>query len=258
MLLGALADRGAAGDRDTAETLLAECHELADLLDPQIGPLPAWMALADAEHARATGAGDAVQRWATAVGRCDELSLVHHAADARYRLAQALLDHDRRDEAVAPLRAAAAVARNLGATPLERDVVDLARRARIDLGDQRPSDDGGDGLGLTPPRDRGAGVAGRGPFEPRDRRAAVHQPQDRLRARLQHPAQARGRQPRRGRRARPPTWPHQVAIGPDPTTPTTPLNRSVTACPQPRIGSDHRLVTGGITRRRDNACELNG
>ena len=149
LLLGALADRGAAGERDTAETLLAECHEVVDLLDPHVGPLPAWVALAEAEHARATGAADAVERWATAVERCDELSLVYHAADARYRLAEALLDHDRRDEATAPLRAAAAVARNLGATPLEHNVVDLARRARIDLGDQRPAKDPGESLGLT-------------------------------------------------------------------------------------------------------------
>ena len=149
LLLGALADRvPPRQDRqETAETLLAECHELADRLDPQIGPLSAWVALAEAGHARATGAADAVERWATAVERCDELSLVYHTADARYRLAQALLDHDRRDEAAAPLRVAAAVARELGAAPLERDVVDLARRARIDLGDERPSDDTDDRLG---------------------------------------------------------------------------------------------------------------
>ena len=152
MLLGALADRvpSRRDGHETAEALLAECHEVADLLDPQIGALPAWLALAEAEHARATGAADAVERWATAVERCDELSLVYHAADARYRLAEALLAEDRRDEATAPLRAAAAVARNLGAAPLERDVVDLARRAHIDLDDQRPADAPGDGLGLTP------------------------------------------------------------------------------------------------------------
>ena len=157
MLLGALADRvpPRQDHKETAETLLAECHEVADRLDPQIGALPAWVALAEAEHARATGATDAVERWANAVERCDELSLVYHAADARYRLAEALLAQDRRDEATAPLRAAAAVARKLGATPLERDVVDLARRARIDLGEAQPTDDPpadgpGDGLGLTP------------------------------------------------------------------------------------------------------------
>ena len=149
MLLGALADRGPGGERDAAKTLLAECHEVADRLDPQDRALPAWMALAEAEHARATGAADAVERWAAAVERSDELPLVYHAADARYQLAQALIAEDRRDEAAAPLRAAAAVARKLGAVPLERNVVDLARRARIDLGDERSADGRGDGLGLT-------------------------------------------------------------------------------------------------------------
>ena len=151
-LLGALADRvPPRQDRqDTAETLLAECHEVTDRLDPQLGALPAWVALAEAEYTRATGAAEAVERWTEAVERCDELSLVYHAADARCRLAEALLAQDRRDEARAPLRAAAAVARKLGAAPLERYVVDLARRARIDLDDHPPVDETGDGLGLTP------------------------------------------------------------------------------------------------------------
>ena len=157
MLLGALADRvPPRQDRqETAETLLAECREVADRLDPQTGALPAWVALAEAEYARATGDGEAVERWATAVERCDELSLVYHAADARYWLAEALLADDRRDEATAPLQAAVTVARELGAAALERNVVDLARRGRIDLGDAQPTDDPpaegrGDGLGLSP------------------------------------------------------------------------------------------------------------
>ena len=42
----------------------------------------------------------------------------------------------------------------------------------------------------------------RGPLQRRDRQAAVHQRQDRLGARLQHPRQARRRRPHRGRRDR--------------------------------------------------------
>ena len=152
MLLGALAERTSPrkDGHETAETLLAECHEVANQLDPQVGPLPAWLALAEAEYARVTDAADAVERWATAVERCDQLPLVYHAADARYRLAEALLAQDRHNEAAAPLRAAAAVAQRLSAAPLERNVVDLARRARLDLGGDRPSDDIDDRLGLTP------------------------------------------------------------------------------------------------------------
>ena len=148
MLLGALADRGEAGEREIADRLLAECREVAEHLDPQIGPLPAWLALAEAEHARPTGADAAAERWAVAVERCERVALVYYAAYARYRLGEALLAEDRREEAEAPLRAAATVASELGATPLERDVTDLAHRARVELGDERPAE--GDDHGLTP------------------------------------------------------------------------------------------------------------
>src|SRR6185437_4392581 len=45
------------------------------------------------------------------------------------------------------------------------------------------------------------------PQQPRDRRRAVHLGQDRQRARVQHPRQARRDQPRRGRGRRPPPPP---------------------------------------------------
>ena len=54
------------------------------------------------------------------------------------------------------------------------------------------------------PRARGAGPDRRGPDEPRDRRAALHQPEDRRRPRRQHPREARRLRPRRGRRGRDP------------------------------------------------------
>ena len=51
----------------------------------------------------------------------------------------------------------------------------------------------------------GGAAAGRGrTWQPRDRRRAVHLAQDRQRARVQHPRQARRRLPRRGRRHRAP------------------------------------------------------
>jgi DNA-binding NarL/FixJ family response regulator len=64
---------------------------------------------------------------------CDEHGLAPHAAYARYRLAQARLAAGTRAQARQPLRDAHGVARRLRAAPLERDLVDLARRARIDL-----------------------------------------------------------------------------------------------------------------------------
>src|SRR6185437_4851413 len=58
----------------------------------------------------------------------------------------------------------------------------------------------------------GAGAGGRGPHQPADRGGAVYQRQDRQRARVQHPRQARRRQPRRGSGYRPPPRPHRLAV----------------------------------------------
>ncbi len=59
-------------------------------------------------------------------------------------------------------------------------------------------------LGADRPRARGAGARRPGPQQRRDRGPAVHQRQDRVGARLEHPGQARGVQPHRGGRDRPP------------------------------------------------------
>ena len=55
-----------------------------------------------------------------------------------------------------------------------------------------------------PARDRDPGAGRRGSLQRRDRQAAVHQRQDGLGARLQHPRQARRLRPHRGRRDRAP------------------------------------------------------
>ena len=57
------------------------------------------------------------------------------------------------------------------------------------------------------PRTRGAAPAGPRPVQPRDRHGAVHHPEDRQRARLQHPRQARRREPHGSRRHRLPRRP---------------------------------------------------
>ena len=55
----------------------------------------------------------------------------------------------------------------------------------------------------------------RGPLQRRDRQAAVHQRQDRLGARVQHPGQARCLRPDRGRRHRPPPRPARLTPSTD-------------------------------------------
>jgi hypothetical protein len=62
-----------------------------------------------------------------------------------------------------------------------------------------------------PTRGRGPRTRGRRSHQPVDRRAALHQFEDRQRSRVQHPAQARGHQPRRSRRASTPARPHLSA-----------------------------------------------
>jgi hypothetical protein len=129
--------------------VLADCHQIADRVPATLPPLPVWLALAEAEHARLTAAADTAERWATATARCDQLALVHHGAYARFRHAQALLDRGSRAQVNQLLLDAHAQADALGAVPLRNDVVALARRANIDLGTKRAATPA-EQLGLTP------------------------------------------------------------------------------------------------------------
>jgi DNA-binding CsgD family transcriptional regulator len=150
LMLRVLADQLAAGrgDPTLTDTVLTECRQLAAPLPSTFRLVPVWLSLAEAEHARASSAPDAVKRWTTATARCDEHSLAPHGAYTRYRLAQAQLSSGSRGQTKQLLRDAHAVARRLRAAPLERDLVELARRARIDL-DERPAATPAQQLGLT-------------------------------------------------------------------------------------------------------------
>jgi DNA-binding CsgD family transcriptional regulator/tetratricopeptide (TPR) repeat protein len=138
-----------ADDPALADTVLAECHDLASEPGAGSGLTAAWTALAEAEHARCLDVPDRDERWTAAIARCGGFGMIYYAAYARYRLAQTRLDAETRDDVPDLLRSAHAVARELGARPLLEDVVALARRARIDLATKSatPPDDG---LGLTP------------------------------------------------------------------------------------------------------------
>ena len=93
------------------------------------------------------------------------------------------------------LRRAAELADQLGARPLAEEIGLFARNARLALGRPRrqprraaPAGPHGQGVRGAPPRRRRA-------VEPGDRRRAVYLRQDRQRARLEHPGQARREQP---------------------------------------------------------------
>ena len=151
VVLRALADRAAPepDDRARGDAVLADCHQIADRVPATLPPLPVWLALAEAEHARLTAADDTAERWATATAHCDQLALVHHGAYARFRHAHAILDRGSRTQVNQLLLDAHAQADALGAVPLRNDVVALARRSNIDLGTKRAATPA-EQLGLTP------------------------------------------------------------------------------------------------------------
>jgi DNA-binding CsgD family transcriptional regulator len=111
-------------------------------------PLRAFVRQAAAERLRLEGRADA-GAWVAAIEAYDNLGYIYDAATCRLRLAETILaSGGGREEAAAPLRAAAEIALRLRAEPLHAAVTGLAGRARIDLG--TPADGGDDlGVGLT-------------------------------------------------------------------------------------------------------------
>ncbi|HEY2957745.1 MAG TPA: AAA family ATPase [Actinomycetota bacterium] len=120
-----------AAARDGAE-LLARLRRLAAVEAPEPETTVRVVA-GEAELTRLQGRSDP-ERWAAAAAGWEGLSQPYPAAYARWRQAEALLARrGSRAEAGGALRRAQRTAERLGAEPLRREVVDLARRARIDL-----------------------------------------------------------------------------------------------------------------------------
>jgi len=142
--LGAHADRAAqaraTGDDQAASTALAAAGELVRIARegaafpkrPKfiLGPEGrGWLARAEAEYLRAAGDNDP-QAWQAVLDAFGP-AYVYEIARTRWRLAEALAEAGRRDEAEEQWRSAAQAADRLGARPLRRALDDLARRARI-------------------------------------------------------------------------------------------------------------------------------
>jgi ATP/maltotriose-dependent transcriptional regulator MalT len=101
----------------------------------------------EAERSRASGAADPVA-WRRAAAWLDEFGHAGIAVYARWRLAEALLERDDRDEAAEMLRVAHRRTIELGAGAVRQQLEALARRARVNLAGV---DTVGDGeFGLTP------------------------------------------------------------------------------------------------------------
>ncbi|GAA1589636.1 helix-turn-helix transcriptional regulator [Actinomadura kijaniata] len=147
-VLWAHAERGGV-DRATADALL-ERARAAMVIVP--GGYPrvwigveghAWLARVEAEHARALGVNDPElwRRAAEAFTYGDpDGGFVYEVARSRWRLAEALVERGRREEAAEEWRRAVATAERLGAAPLLAALRDLGARARL-----RPGAAPGDG-----------------------------------------------------------------------------------------------------------------
>ncbi|MGO8894428.1 MAG: ATP-binding protein [Streptosporangiaceae bacterium] len=101
-----------------------------------------WLARAEAEYGRASGDNDP-QAWQAVIDEFGPV-YVYEVARARWRLAEALAEAGRRDEAADQWRQAVRTADKLRARPLRRALDDLARRARIGATEER-----GDGAVLA-------------------------------------------------------------------------------------------------------------
>jgi DNA-binding CsgD family transcriptional regulator len=134
--------------RDSDESAVAQGRAFAEHARttaekglPRLGVLGpegrAWLARANAEESRLTGAGDPAL-WEAAVEAFD-FGFVYEQAVCRWRYAEALLGAERRDEAVDQLKLADEVASRLGAQPLASAVAQTAKRARITLRADAPA-----------------------------------------------------------------------------------------------------------------------
>ena len=148
--LSARADRAvqarAAGDEETAAAELAAAAELLQTARegaafpkrPKfiLGPEGrGWLARAEAEYRRASGDNDP-EAWQAVLDAFGPV-YAYETARTRWRLAEALAEAGRRDEAAEQWHQAAQTADRLAARPLRRALDDLARRARIGTAEQR-------------------------------------------------------------------------------------------------------------------------
>ncbi|MET0782393.1 MAG: AAA family ATPase [Microbacterium sp.] len=128
-------------DADALEALDALVAEFPHVIR-DIGPttgvrgrlLAAFDAQYAAEQARARGDPDQAAAWMTAADACADARLPWEEAYSTWRAAEVLLGraHDRRTGA-AMLRRGLALTRRLEARPVEDELLDLARRARIPI-----------------------------------------------------------------------------------------------------------------------------
>jgi DNA-binding CsgD family transcriptional regulator len=139
--------------KERAETMI----ERVRLAAPSGGPVEAAQAAtAEAEYARVTATssggdaagpaggaqprGSAADLWASAAVRWEELGRPYPVAYSRWREAEALMAARDRDGATRAASSALEIARRLGSAWLAEEIVSLAARARLQLGEATPSE----------------------------------------------------------------------------------------------------------------------
>jgi DNA-binding CsgD family transcriptional regulator/tetratricopeptide (TPR) repeat protein len=116
-----------------ARKLITVARRAAAEASPVTPNAQGWLALAEAEYARARGLARPGS-WSAAADSWERLERCPLGAYCRWREAEALVAAGAsRAEAVLPLREAHAVAARIGAKPLLREIELLAQRARLDL-----------------------------------------------------------------------------------------------------------------------------
>ena len=118
--------------------LASRLAAFADALDRDSAISRGYAELADAERARIDGA-DGPEVWRTAVAAWRSVHEPYPVAQALVRLAEAELAAGDKEAARDAVAEAAAIARDLGATPVLEDAIALARRARLELGGEAPA-----------------------------------------------------------------------------------------------------------------------
>jgi DNA-binding CsgD family transcriptional regulator/tetratricopeptide (TPR) repeat protein len=139
----ARAERSAAGvdeARQRADKLLTAFRAVTGqperMVDTEDGWLACYTALAEAELSRLEGRPDP-ELWATSVGRWARLELPYRVMYSQWRQAEALLAVKAPHARVEPvLRAAHQTAVRLGEQPIRRELELLAKRGRLQLGEQ--------------------------------------------------------------------------------------------------------------------------
>jgi DNA-binding CsgD family transcriptional regulator len=127
-------DAGAVGNwLIRAQELIAVARRAAAQASAVTPNAAGWLALAEAEYARARGPARP-ESWAQAAESWERLGRPPLVAYCRWREAEALVAAGAsRTEAAVPLREADAIAARIGARPLLRELELLAQRARLDI-----------------------------------------------------------------------------------------------------------------------------